>query len=136
MKVIVQLLSRCTDEQAYNKQVQALRSLSVSITATCTDIKQLADFLNCNMVYFLTSTDIFSPAIYVGRAGKRTETGETFLERLKEHVNLTTNRDKEMEGQWDKIQFIVQSDDDISKDVMERLEAIFIAEAYKNRPHA
>lgn len=136
MKVIVQLLSRCTDEQAYNKQVQALRSLSVSITATCADIKQLADFLNCNMVYFLTSTDIFSPAIYVGRAGKRTETGETFLERLKEHVNLTTNRDKEMAGQWDKIQFIVQSDDDISKDVMERLEAIFIEEAFRQQTSA
>lgn len=133
MKIIVQLLSRCTDEQTYNKHVQTLRSLSVSITATCADIKQLADFLNCNMVYFLTSTDIFKPAIYVGRAGKRTETGDTFLERLKEHVNLTTNRDKEMAGQWDKIQFIVQSDDDISKDVMERLEAIFIEEAFRQQ---
>lgn len=133
MKVIVQLLSRCTNDQAYNKQVQALRSLSVNITATCADIKQLADFLNCNMIYFLTSTDIFKPAIYIGRAGKRSETGDTFLERLKEHVNLTTERDKEMEGQWDKIQFVVQSDDDISKDVMEKLESIFIAEAFRQQ---
>ena len=81
-------------------------------------------------IYFLlgdaTEADK-KPAIYIGQASTREETKG--MDRLKEHINLTTDWYKD---KWDSVLYVTSTDNSWSTSLIDTLERLFIA-CFRNR---
>ena len=81
-------------------------------------------------IYFLlgdTTEADKKPAIYIGQASTREETKG--MDRLKEHINLTTDWYKD---KWDSVLYVTSTDNSWSTSLIDTLERLFIA-CFRNR---
>jgi len=81
-------------------------------------------------IYFLlgdTTEADKKPAIYIGQASTREE--PKGMDRLKEHINLTTDWYKD---KWDSVLYVTSTDNSWSTSLIDTLERLFIA-CFRNR---
>lgn len=99
--------------------------------------QQLKYDLGCNMIYFMhkdkrqvIDNKQYNGIVYVGRAGELSIDHTRLLTRLIQHVKR-----RDFEGSWNKVQFVVSSQDDIDEAIMNRLEYLFIEAAYSSKSY-
>lgn len=76
------------------------------------------------MLYFLY--DNIGGTIYIGEAGQRVEESDVRT-RIGEHLILGNDS---YYGRWNEIQFVVSDRDDITQDIMDKVEAMLICMAF------
>lgn len=88
------------------------------------EIAEISKVLQQNMLYFLY--DNIGGTIYVGEAGQRAVESDART-RIGEH--LIPGNDYYY-GRWNEIQFVVSDRDDITQDIMDKVEAMLICMAF------
>lgn len=105
-------------------KVQEYRKNSKSQNEKLPEIAEISKVLQQNMLYFLY--DNIGGTIYVGEAGQRVEESDVRT-RIGEH--LIPGNDSYY-GRWNEIQFVVSDRDDITQDIMDKVEAMLICMAF------
>ena len=112
--------------KALLSKVQKYRKNQKSQNEQLLEIAEISKVLQQNMLYFLY--DNIGGTIYVGEAGQRVEESDVRTRtRIGEH--LIPGNDSYY-GRWNEIQFVVSDRDDITQDIMDKVEAMLICMAF------